>query len=284
MTKYYKCYLTSNKCYKAAQAMTPIGIMVHSTGANNPRLSRYVQPSEDNPQRDELIKAIGENKNGNDWNQPTPDGINVCVHAFVGKLADGSVGIVQTLPWNMVGWHSGYSSKRAKTNANKMGYIGFEICEDGLSDKAYFDAAYSSAVDLCARLCNQYDLDPLSDGVLICHAEGYARGIASNHADVMHWFPRHGKTMDDFRGDVATAVTKLKKSESDTHACSCTYKVYSYLTDMPSWYIPAVTTLIDKGALTGVADSGTGQPRDNRLDISDDFCRVMTVLHNLRLF
>ena len=27
-------------------------------------------------------------------------------------------------------------------------------------------------------------------------------GIASNHADVGHWWPKHGKSMDDFRADV----------------------------------------------------------------------------------
>ena len=29
-------------------------------------------------------------------------------------------------------------------------------------------------------------------------------GIASNHADVGHWWPKHGKSMDDFRADVKT--------------------------------------------------------------------------------
>ena len=60
-------------------------------------------------------------------------------------------------------------------------------------------------------LCKEYDLDPLADGVVICHAEGHKRGVASNHADVLHWFPKHGKTMEDFRADVA----KEMKGESD---------------------------------------------------------------------
>ena len=49
-------------------------------------------------------------------------------------------------------------------------------------------------------------MDPLADGVLICHSEGYRRGVASNHADVMHWWPKHGKDMDTFRAEVAAAV------------------------------------------------------------------------------
>ena len=33
-----KAYAVNNLCYKAAQKMTPKGIVVHSTGANNPYL------------------------------------------------------------------------------------------------------------------------------------------------------------------------------------------------------------------------------------------------------
>ena len=36
-------------------------------------------------------------------------------------------------------------------------------------------------------------------------------GIASNHADVEHWFARHKKTMDAFRADVRARVTAEQK-------------------------------------------------------------------------
>ena len=71
-----------------------------------------------------------------------------------------------------------------------------------MEDPQYFAAVYRVAVELTTMLCREFDLDPLADGVVICHAEGYRRGIASNHADVLHWFSRHGKSMDDFRTDV----------------------------------------------------------------------------------
>ena len=86
-------------------------------------------------------------------------------------------------------------------------HIGFEICEDGLTDSSYFSKVYTEAVELCAYLCKEYKLDPLADGVLICHSEGYKRGLASNHGDVMHWFPKHNKSMDNFRADVKAALT-----------------------------------------------------------------------------
>lgn len=181
-----QCFATNNECYKRGARMTPRGVMVHSTGANNPYLRRYVQPDDG---------ALGVNPSRNDFNTYRPGGRQVCVHAFIGKLADGSIATYQTLPWTMRGWHAG-------GRANDT-HIGFEICEDNLKDAAYFAAAYREAAELAAYLCGAFGLDPQADGVLICHSEGSRRGIASNHGDVMHWFPRHGKSMDTFRADVA---------------------------------------------------------------------------------
>ena len=61
----------------------------------------------------------------------------MCVHAFIGKLADGTIATYQTLPWDMVGWHSG-SGTRVMQGLTR--YIGFEICEDNLTDRNYFNA------------------------------------------------------------------------------------------------------------------------------------------------
>ena len=72
-----------------------------------------------------------------------------------------------------------------------------------MEDPVYFSQAYREAVELTAHLCRLYHLDPRADGVVLCHAEGYRRGIASAHADVEHWFPKFNQTMDDFRADVA---------------------------------------------------------------------------------
>ena len=189
--------LTNNACYKAGRTITPKGIMVHSTGANNPNLKRYVGPDDG---------LLGKNTNNNHWNQDKPDQRQVCVHAFIGKLADGSVATYQTLPWNHRGWHGGGDYNNT--------HISFEICEDGLTDKAYFNAVYQEAVALCAYLCRMYNFDPMKDGVIIGHYEGHKRGIASNHADPGHWFPKHGKSMDTFRAAVKAALGGLSGGET----------------------------------------------------------------------
>jgi len=181
-----KLIFTNNACYKAGRTITPKGILVHSTGANNPNLKRYVGPDDG---------LLGKNQNNNHWNQDKPDGRQVCVHAFIGKLNDGSIATYQTLPWNHRGWHAGGAANDT--------HIGFEICEDGLTDASYFSAVYKEAVDLCVYLCKQYGL---TENDIICHSEGHKLGVASNHGDVMHWFPRHGKSMDTFRADVKSGL------------------------------------------------------------------------------
>ena len=175
-----KLIFTENACYKAGKKITPKGIVVHSTGANNPWLKRYVGPDDG---------LLGKNKYNNHWNRSMSR--EVCVHAFIGKLADGSIATYQTLPWDHRGWHAGGSANNT--------HIGFEICEDGLQDGSYFSKVYKEAVELCAYLCKEYKL---TEKDIICHSEAYKKGMASNHGDVMHWFPKHGKSMDTFRADV----------------------------------------------------------------------------------
>ncbi len=183
------CLLTENDCYKANRKITPAGIVVHSTGANNPYVKRYVQPVASTPDADTLQALLGKNKYGNHWNRTSEAmGRQVCVHGFIGKLADGTPAIVQTLPWNHRGWHAGGSANNS--------YIGFEMCEDGLDDKAYLASVYELAAQLCAWLCATYGIDVKN---VIGHYEAHARGMASNHGDPRNWFKPHGLSMDSFR-------------------------------------------------------------------------------------
>lgn len=188
-----KLILTENACYKAGRKITVKGIMVHSTGANNPWLKRYVGPDDG---------KLGKNQYNNHWNTYHPGGREVCVHGFIGKLADGTVATYQTLPWDHRGWHAGGSANNT--------HIGFEICEDDLTDGAYFAKVYKEAAELCAYLCKQYGL---TEKNIICHSEGYKQGVASNHGDVMHWFPKHGKSMDTFRAEVKALLAADAKED-----------------------------------------------------------------------
>lgn len=187
-----KSFLTKNECYIVGKKFKPRGVMVHSTGANNPYLRRYL-PDDGN---------LGKHPYNNHWNQFRPDGRQVCVHAFIGLDKNDIPRIYQTLPWDMRGWHGG-----GKVNDT---HIGFEICEDNLKNRDYFLKVYDLAVELTAYLCKLHGWAVNSDTVL-GHAEGHKKGIASNHADPDHWFKRHGKSMSTFRADVKKVLEAEKK-------------------------------------------------------------------------
>ena len=125
------CMQTQSTCYKSTQKMDVKGVLWHSTGANNPWLKRYVQPSDNDPDRLKMLEILGVNNNKNDWNHKS---VQAGLNCWIGKLADGSVSTVQTMPWDYRPWGCG-SGKKGSCNT---GWIQFEICEDGLSDPVYF--------------------------------------------------------------------------------------------------------------------------------------------------
>lgn len=187
---------TESDCYKAGKKITPVGIVVHSTGANNPALKRYVNPDDG---------LLGENKYNNHWNVPGKD---VCPHAAIGKLADGSVATYQLLPWDHRSWTAG-KGKNGSANAT---HIQFEICEDDLESREYFEAVYREALEFCAYLCRMLEINPLKDGAVIDHKEAAALGIASNHGDIAHWWPKFGKSMETFREELAQLLRQAPEA------------------------------------------------------------------------
>ncbi len=172
----------NNACYQDGQKMKPKGIMIHSTGCNNPNLRRYVGPDDG---------ILGKNIYNNHWNNAYPGGKAICCHAFIGKDRKGKVRTYQILPWDMVGWHCG-------GKANKT-HIGIEICEDN-TDEKHFVETYWEAIEVAAYLCKLYNIQPRN---IISHKEGNAKGMASNHGDPEHWWNTYGITMANFRAEVA---------------------------------------------------------------------------------
>lgn len=209
-------YSTRNDCYIANQVKAdsryttfqtrgPLGLMLHSVGCSQPSAQVFANS---------WAKSYSKGETGT----------QVAVHA---ALEPGKV--IQCLPWNFRGWHGGGDSNNS--------YIGIEMTEpstikyassfteadiakygrlsggstwvetsDGVNTKAHVLGTYATAVELFAMLCNQYKLDPLKDGVIISHAEGYKRGVASNHGDPEHIWNKFGLTMSQFRKDVKAAM------------------------------------------------------------------------------
>ncbi|QRN84828.1 N-acetylmuramoyl-L-alanine amidase [Clostridia bacterium] len=185
-----KKYMTRNDCFKAGRKIIPKGIMVHSTAVPGVMAGDWFS------RWNKSYKAKETNR-------------QVCVHAFLDDKE-----IYQYLPWDHRGWHAGGEANNT--------HVGFEICEpsgftytgnfqmkgyDIKKQEPYFRKAWQNAVDLCVFLCKEYGL---TEKDIICHSEGNKKGIASNHADVMHWFPKHGENMDSFRAAVKATLDKGK--------------------------------------------------------------------------
>lgn len=151
-----------------------------------------------------------------------PNHTSACVHAFI-DANNGNV--YQCLPWNHRGWHSGGSSNNT--------HIGVEICEpncikytkgssftcsDKEKAKEMVIRTYNSAVELFAKLCKDYKLNPLGKDVILSHSEGYKKGLASNHGDPEHLWKQLGLpyTMDTFRNDVKNKMTGGNTVNSDS--------------------------------------------------------------------
>ncbi len=239
MVSIIEAFATNNKCYQIGAPLYPQGIMLHSIGCPQPNaavMARY-------------------------YNQYQPGGQSVCVHGFIQR--DGTY--YQTLPYTMRAWHCG--------GAANATHIGIEMTEpasivytggaswrdlDPDATEAHVRGTYAAAVELFAQLCTQYALDPLEDGVIISHAEGAARGIASAHADPAHLWRAFGLTMDGFRADVAAKMAAGNTDEEDDMVR------YHSIDEMPSYYREEAAQLVDSGALQG--DNGD-------LNVSEDMIR-----------
>lgn len=237
-----EAFATNNKCYQAGAPLRPQGLMLHSIGCPQPNaavMARY-------------------------YNQYQPGGQSVCVHGFIQR--DGTY--YQTLPYTMRAWHCGGSANST--------HIGIEMTEPAsivytghgadwrdlgpAATEAHVRGTYAAAVELFAQLCEQYALDPLADGVIISHAEGAARGIASAHADPTHLWRAFGLTMDGFRADVAAKMAAGNTDEEDDDMIR-----YHSIGEMPSYYREEAAQLVDSGALQG-GDNGD-------INVSEDMIR-----------
>ncbi|MEE1074297.1 MAG: peptidoglycan recognition family protein [Acutalibacteraceae bacterium] len=180
--------------------MSPKGIVVHSTGVNNPYLKRYV----DSP------NEVGINKYGNHWNTAKPDGRSVCVHAFIGYDRNNNISVAEILPLDICCWGVG-SGVKGSYNYSPA-YIQFEICEDGLTDKVYYQNAFAVAAEYCAKLCETYGIEA---NKIVGHIEAYKQGYGSNHSDPEHWMKNFGETMDDFRKAVSDILVRSKMNNDN---------------------------------------------------------------------
>ena len=246
-----EAFTTKNKCYQVATPLYPQGIMLHSIGCPQPNAAVMAQS----------------------YNVYRPNGQSVCVHAFVQR--DGTV--YQTLPWTVQAWHCGGSANRT--------HIGVEMTEpasiaytgngadwrdlDPTATETHVRGTYAAAVQLFAQLCARFALNPLADGVIISHAEGRMRGVASPHADPAHLWNAFGLTMDMFRRDVYNAMHCINNDNDEEEDAMR----YNSIEEIPDWARGTIKEMMDEGLIAG---TGGGN-----LDLSTDMVRMFYVMKRM---
>lgn len=198
----YKIYTHFNEecdVYKANKPLNAIGIMIHSTGANNPNLKRYVNFPE--------VCGINEYKNWFGSENAYKGGDYTVPHFVIGKDKDGKIAAVQILPLDIRAQTAG-SGTKGSANAT---HIQIEICEDGLTDVGYFNGCFKCCIELCTKLLTLNK--SLSIPNIISHKEGHAHGIASGHGDPDHWLSRMGLSMDWLRREISLQYATRDEDE-----------------------------------------------------------------------
>lgn len=169
-------HFTASDCYRSGKKTARTGIQVHSVGCKGTLMARWKKS----------------------WNAPNRD---VCANYII-----DTNGIYEVLPEGKRCWLSG-SGKNG--NANDT-HLGFEICEPltRLDTPEVAADLYGKALYLCVYLSRKYGINPLG---VKAHYELHALGLASNHADVRHWWGKQGTswepyTMDRLRMDIAAEM------------------------------------------------------------------------------
>ena len=273
--KLIKSIMTNNPCYKAGRKITVKGLMLHSVGCAQPSAQVFI----------------------NTWNKASYS--TACVHGFI----DANTGdVYQTLPWNHRGWHSASGKLGAAHNT----HIGVEMCEpacitykgggrftcsDMNKAREAVRKTYNTAVELFAYLCTEYGLNPLKDGVIISHSEGYRRGVASNHGDPEHLWRglNMSYTMDGFRKDVYKKMNNQEDEEMTVEERKAfealekkveelsknQRKVYHYGKDVPEWAKDALWKAQQKGVFKGASESD--------FDVSEDTLKTLVFMDRVHL-
>ena len=191
---YQKNVNNADSRYMTFQKRGPLGLMLHSVGCNQPSAEVFAKR----------------------WNAP---GRGASVHAFV--QADGKV--YQIMPWNFRAWHCGGAANDTHvgvemTEPDCITYISGSrfTCSNLERARAQVRGTYNTAVELFAKLCKQYRLDPLKD--IISHYEGSQKGVASDHGDPEHLWRglSMGYTMDGFRKAVKATMEEDDMTREQT--------------------------------------------------------------------
>lgn len=241
--------VTNNGAYKAKRYINPAGSVNHSVGCAQPKA-------------DVFVRNMG--KDGCGWG----------VNAILGDFHQGDGRIIITLFWDPDNkkvsrpWGCGAGSKGSWNNSR----IQWEVCEpaghtyaggtmlnyDVAKNQPYFDRMWKMLVAWNVYCCVKFGYDPT---YIADHSESYKAGMGSNHADMMQWLPKHGKSMDALRAEVTAIMDASDPAPTPVPPVDEAWLAWcSYMTryrserqdnDAGAWSAAARQWCVEKGIFAG---------------------------------
>lgn len=186
-------YATRNGAFRAGRTIDPTGSVNHSVGCAQPSVDVFFQ----------LM-----NQESASWG----------VNALLGDFHKGEGRIIITLDLRARPWGCGKGNKGSWNNCK----VQWEICEpaghtyaggtmigyDVEANRGYFERMWKMLVawNVYCVVKLGYPVSGISD-----HAESHLAGYGSNHGDLGHWLPKHGKSMDALRAEVQIILSNKKE-------------------------------------------------------------------------
>lgn len=190
-------YATDNGAYRSGRKINPQGSVNHSVGCAQPSVEVF-------------YKIM--NKSSAGWG----------VNAILGDFHNGDGRILVTMPLNARPWGCG-SGKKGSWNNTK---VQWEVCEpaghtysggtmigyDIAKNQVYFDRMWKMLVAWNVYVVDKFGF-PISG--ISDHIESYYAGYGSGHADMGHWLPKHGKSMNALRAEVEAIMNGADMEDDD---------------------------------------------------------------------
>ncbi len=268
-------YAVNNRAYKSGRDISPDGDVNHSFGCAQPNV--------------EVAFSIMD-KEAAGW----------AVNAILGDFHKGEGRILLTMPYKRRPWGVG-SGKRGSWNNSRIQWevlepsghtyaggtmIGYDVAKN----EAYFQRMWKMLVCWNVYVARKLGFGPDAIGD---HAESYRAGMGGNHADMGHWLPKHGQSMDTLRENVRAILNNqfeegndmtekevlaiVKKAIADDKKAGR----YATIEDVPNSYRPTIRRLMEAKVLAGYDGGKDGDihtVEDNTITVDETFCRIAVVL------
>ena len=166
----------------------------------------------------------------------------------------------------------------SSNKANDHRAVTIEVANNGGEpDWPVSAKAFEALIDLVTDICQRNDIKEL----LWKGNKALIGRVSQQNMTVHRWFAAKACPGDYLYNRHAEIARQVNKRLNAAQKEETKMPVYKHLQDVPTSYRPAIEKLMKKGIMSGYSDPDPKRLDDNVINVSEDFCRVMTILDRL---